>query len=56
MGIPREAKVGKGTITVMDAKELCQAMKQIYAEDPFILLHKSGCSACARIRAKLRRD
>ena len=53
MGVPHAVQVGKGTITTMDAHELFHAMQCIFKEDPFILLHKSGCGDCARIRGKI---
>ncbi|MBQ7178749.1 MAG: AAC(3) family N-acetyltransferase [Victivallales bacterium] len=53
LGVPHAVEVGRGTITLMEAKELFQAMQCIFKEDPFILLHKEGCSDCARIRGKI---
>ena len=53
MGVQHAVQVGKGTITLMDAHELFHAMQRLFKEDPFILLHKSGCGDCARIRGKI---
>ena len=54
MGVVREAKAGNAVITVMEAPELAAAMKKIFAEDPAILLHKSNCRECARLRSKIK--
>ena len=54
MGVVREARAGQAVITVMDAGELAAAMKKIFAEDPAILLHKSNCRECARLRSKIK--
>ncbi len=53
LGVPKEVHVGRGTITLMEPRELYQAMQRIFKEDPFILLHKEGCGDCARIRGKI---
>ncbi|MBO4512248.1 MAG: AAC(3) family N-acetyltransferase [Victivallales bacterium] len=53
LGVPKAVQVGRGTITLMEAKDLFQAMQCIFKEDPFILLHKEGCGDCARIRGKI---
>ena len=35
-------------------EEIAAAMKKIFAEDPAILLHKSNCRECARLRSKIK--
>lgn len=55
MGVVRTAKAGRSTITVMEAPKVSAAMKKIFEEDPAILLHKSGCRDCARIRSQIKK-
>ena len=52
-GIFRETRIGKAAVTVCNAGELADAMREMFAADPAILLHKSGCADCARLRSKL---
>ena len=54
MGVIKTANAGPSVITVMDAAEVAAAMKKIFEEDPAILLHKSGCRDCARIRSQIK--
>ena len=54
MGVIRTAQAGPSTITVMDASAVAAAMKKIFEDDPAILLHKSGCRDCARIRSQIK--
>ena len=54
MGVVREARAGNAVITLMEAPQLASAMKKIFEEDPAILLHKSGCRECARIRSQIK--
>ncbi|MGI6337143.1 MAG: AAC(3) family N-acetyltransferase [Eubacteriales bacterium] len=51
--VPRTVRAGEATLTVMDAGALARTMRELFASEPDILLHKSGCSDCARLRAKL---
>ena len=52
-GIFRETKIGKAAVTVCNASELADAMRELFAADPAILLHKTGCADCARLRSKI---
>ena len=52
-GIFREIRIGKAAVTVCNAAELADAMRELFAADPAILLHKKGCADCARLRSKL---
>ncbi len=54
MGVIKTANAGPSTITVMEAPAVAAAMKKIFEEDPAILLHKSGCRDCARIRSQIK--
>ena len=54
MGVIKTANAGPSVITVMDAAQVAAAMKKIFEEDPAILLHKSGCRDCARIRSQIK--
>ncbi len=49
----REIRIGKAAVTVCNAAELADAMRELFAADPAILLHKKGCADCARLRSKL---
>jgi len=44
--------VGKTSIMTCEVRELADAMKAMFEEDPYILLHKSGCRDCARLKGK----
>ncbi len=44
-------RVGGAMVYAVRARKLEEAMKEIFAKDPFILLHKDGCRECARFRA-----
>ena len=48
----REIYSGCGIDEYPDA-ELADAMREIFAADPAILLHKKGCADCARLRSKI---
>lgn len=52
MGVFTEKQIGASSITVCDGPALKAAMQLLFEKDPFILLHTSGCTDCARLRAK----
>ena len=52
--IVQESNAGSAVITVMEAARTAAAMKEIFKKDPAVLLHKSGCRDCARIRSKIK--
>ena len=52
-GIFRETRIGKAAVNVCNAGELADAMREMFAADPAILLHKSGCADCARLRSRI---
>lgn len=54
LGIVRETVVGQAVLTMFHARELADAMRGLLAEDPALLLHKSGCRDCAKHRAVIR--
>ena len=54
-GIFRETRIGKAAVNVCNAGDLADAMREMFAADPAILLHKSGCADCARLRSKIVR-
>ena len=54
MGIVHEAMAGPAKLTCYDGRELADAMKKIFKEDPAILLHKSGCRECAKQRSLIK--
>ena len=47
-----ERRIGAASITVCSASVLKDAARQIFEKDPYIMLHRSGCADCARLRAK----
>ncbi len=51
-GIYKEIPVGESTMAVCSAAEYAAGMKDLFAEDKYILLHKEGCRDCARMKAK----
>ena len=53
-GLVKETRAGKAIITTLEAPATAAAMKEIFEEDPAILLHKSGCRECARIRSQIK--
>ena len=54
MGLVHTVKAGPSVITLYEADKLAAAMKEIFENDPAILLHKSGCRDCARIRSNIK--
>ena len=54
MGIVREARAGAAVLTCFEGRELAAAMKEIFKQDPAILLHKSGCRECAKFRSQIK--
>ena len=54
MGLVHTVKAGPSVITLYEADKLAAAMKEIFEKDPAILLHKSGCRDCARIRSNIK--
>lgn len=53
-GLVKETRAGKAVITMLEAPATAAAMKEIFEKDPAILLHKSGCRECARIRSQIK--
>ncbi len=51
-GIFSKVEVGASTLMVCNAHDVAATMKEIFKSDPHILLHKSGCRDCARMRGK----
>jgi aminoglycoside 3-N-acetyltransferase len=54
MGVVHTVKAGPAVITLYEGDKLAAAMKEIFKKDPAILLHKSGCRDCARLRSKIQ--
>lgn len=52
-GIIQETTIGDARVTLLDVQQLTAAMLKIFAADPAILLHKSGCRDCAQHRARI---
>ncbi len=53
-GIFHQTQVGPAVLTIYHAHEFAEAMKIIFAENPAILLHRSGCRECAKHRSMIR--
>lgn len=51
-GIFRTASVGCAELYLCSAEALACAMREIFAENPYILLHPDGCDDCARMKGK----
>lgn len=47
-----EQQLGASSIIVCSASVLKEAIRQVFEKDPYIMLHRSGCVDCARLRAK----
>ena len=54
LGIVKTASFGLSSVTVMDAGDVASAMQKIFAENPAILLHRSGCRDCAKKRGMIK--
>ena len=52
-GIFRETRVGSARLTLVSASELADAMREILAENPAILLHRNNCRDCAKHKARI---
>lgn len=53
-GIFREGRAGKASLLLFEGAAFARAMQEIFKEDPALLLHRSGCRECARIRSKIQ--
>lgn len=53
-GIFKTAKAGSAELYLCSAGALAEAMHEILAENPYILLHSDGCADCARMKGKHR--
>lgn len=51
-GVFRVVKVGNAELRLCEARDVAAAMRDLFAEDTFLLLHECGCADCARMRAK----
>ncbi|MDO9541563.1 MAG: AAC(3) family N-acetyltransferase, partial [Kiritimatiellia bacterium] len=52
-GLYREVKIGAAAALAINVRDLTREIHSLFKEDPTVLLHKSGCFACAERRARL---
>ncbi|MFA6725041.1 MAG: DUF4910 domain-containing protein, partial [Lentisphaeria bacterium] len=55
LGILQEVRLNNMLSTLFKADSFAAAMKEIFAQQPDILLHREACRDCARLRAKSNR-
>ncbi|MCQ2380713.1 MAG: AAC(3) family N-acetyltransferase, partial [Victivallaceae bacterium] len=55
-GLVCDVKIGDADVVLIEAGRLAEAMKSYLADDPALLLHKSGCGNCAKTRSRIRPD